>query len=98
MGDGLAGLLQSLEPVLVEALVAELAVEALDAAVLHELARLDQQMSHVMLDRLTVPTIASVKFQSGPAARPGDRWPTAIGRRGVSEFLCVRRFTELAVG
>ena len=53
VGDGLAGLLQSLEPVLVEALVAELAVEALDAAVLHELARLDQQMSHVMLDRLT---------------------------------------------
>src|SRR5512139_3352955 len=51
VGDGLAGLLQRLEPVLVEALVAELAVEALDVAVLHGFARLDEQMPDVMLDR-----------------------------------------------
>ena len=36
--------MQRLKPLLVRALVAQLAVEALDEAVLHRLARLDQQM------------------------------------------------------
>ena len=29
-------------------------------------------------------TPATVEFQSGPVARPGDRWPAAIGRRRLS--------------
>ena len=40
-GDDLAGLRQGFEPVLVEAFVPELAVEALDVGVLGGLARLD---------------------------------------------------------
>src|SRR5690606_20208005 len=44
LADHLASLRQRGEPVLVEALVAELAVEALDVAVLHRAARLDQQV------------------------------------------------------
>lgn len=39
-----AGLLQALEPVLVETLVAETAVEALDVGVLRRLARLVQDV------------------------------------------------------
>src|SRR5690606_10797597 len=44
LADHFASLRQRGEPVLVEALVAELAVEALDVAVLHRAARLDQQV------------------------------------------------------
>ena len=44
LGDDVAGLSQRREPVLVEALVAELAVEALDVAVLHRATGLDQQV------------------------------------------------------
>lgn len=47
--DHLAGLGERGEPVLVQALVAELAVEALDVAVLHGAARLDQQMRDAVL-------------------------------------------------
>ena len=43
--DARSGLLQCLEPLLVQALVPELAVEALDVAVLHRPARLDQDVS-----------------------------------------------------
>lgn len=49
--NGLPGLLKRLEPVFVQALVAELPVEAFDVAVLHRLARLDEQVPHAMLDR-----------------------------------------------
>ena len=51
VGDGVAGLLQGREPELVETLVAELAVEALDVAVLHGFARLDEQMPDMVLLR-----------------------------------------------
>jgi len=57
VGDDLACLLQRREPMIVEALVAKLAVEAFDVAVLHRLAGLDQQMpnavplGHAFLDR-----------------------------------------------
>ena len=42
-GDDRPGLGHGFEPVLVETLVAELAVETLDVAVLHRLAGLDEQ-------------------------------------------------------
>lgn len=47
-----ARLRQALEPVLVQALVAELAVEALDVAVLHRSSLLDQDIPHAMGLRL----------------------------------------------
>jgi len=47
-GDGRSSLRQCLEPVLVQALVAKLAVEALDVAVLHRPARLDQEMANAV--------------------------------------------------
>src|SRR5271169_2404822 len=40
--DGLAGVVQSQEPVLVQAFLAELAMERLDVAVLHGTARRDE--------------------------------------------------------
>ena len=43
-----ARLVQGLEPVLVQALFSELAVEALDGAVLHRPSRLDQDVADVM--------------------------------------------------
>src|ERR1700712_1507211 len=43
--DGRSGLLQRLEPLFVQALVPELAVEALDVAVLHGPSRLDQDVA-----------------------------------------------------
>src|SRR5690606_2424121 len=51
LADDLAGLGKRSEPVLVEALVAELAVEALDVAVLHRAAGLDQQVFDPMVLR-----------------------------------------------
>lgn len=48
VGDDLPGLGQRGEPVLIEALVPELAVEAVDVAVLHGFARLDQQVLDAM--------------------------------------------------
>ena len=51
LGEDVAGLSQRREPVLVEALVPELAVEALDVAVLHGSARLDQQVLDAVLLR-----------------------------------------------
>jgi len=48
VGDDLACLLQRREPMIVEALVAKLAVEAFDVAVLHGLARLDQQVPNAV--------------------------------------------------
>src|SRR5450830_835928 len=47
-GDGRPGLHQRLEPLLVEALVPELAIEALDVAVLHGPPRLDQDVADTM--------------------------------------------------
>ncbi len=44
--NGHSGLVQRLEPLLVEALVAELAVEALDEPILRRLARCDQDVAH----------------------------------------------------
>ena len=49
--DDIPGLRERLEPVLVQALVAELAVEALDVAVLHRPARFDQDVADAMLVR-----------------------------------------------
>ena len=46
--DGRSGLLQRLEPLFVQALVPELAVEALDVAVLHGPSRLDQDVTDAM--------------------------------------------------
>jgi hypothetical protein len=46
--DDSSGLGQSLEPMLVQALIAELAVEALDVAVLHRPARFDQDVANPM--------------------------------------------------
>lgn len=43
VGDGVAGLLQSLEPMLAQTFVAKLAVDARDLAVLHWLALYDEQ-------------------------------------------------------
>lgn len=42
------GLLQGLEPALVQVLIAELPVEALDVAVLHRAPRLDQDVANAM--------------------------------------------------
>ena len=50
IGNDFPSLVQRLEPVLVQALVAEFPIEALDVAVLHRLARLDQQVTHAVLD------------------------------------------------
>lgn len=44
VGDNVAGLGERVEPMLVEALVAELAVEAFDVAVLRRAARFDQDV------------------------------------------------------
>jgi hypothetical protein len=46
--DGRSGLLQRLEPLLVQALVTEFAVKALDVAVLHGPAGLDQDVANAM--------------------------------------------------
>lgn len=48
VSDHASGMMQRLEPLLVQALVAELAVEALDVAVLHGLARSDQDVPDAM--------------------------------------------------
>lgn len=48
LSDHGAGLRQRREPVLVEAFVAELAVEAFDVTVLHGSARFDQQVLDAM--------------------------------------------------
>ena len=48
-GNGLTGLLQRLKPVLVEALIPEGAVKALDVSVLALAARLDQDVFDAML-------------------------------------------------
>ena len=51
-GDsGRSGLAQRLEPLLIQALVPELAVEALDIAVLHGPAWLDQDVPHAVAVR-----------------------------------------------
>ena len=44
-----ASLVEGVEPVLVQMFIAELAIEALDVAVLHGAAGLDQQMANAML-------------------------------------------------
>ena len=51
LADDHPGLRERLEPVLVQALVAELAVEALDVAVLHGPPGLDQDMADTVLVR-----------------------------------------------
>ena len=48
-GNGLAGLLQGFKPVLIEALIPEGAVKALDICVLRWAARLDQDVFDAML-------------------------------------------------
>ncbi len=48
LSDARSGLRQSLKPLLVQALVTKLPIEALDVAVLHGPARLNQDMSHAM--------------------------------------------------
>ena len=48
VGDHVSGLCERREPVLVEALITELAVEALDVAVLRRTARLDQDVFDAM--------------------------------------------------
>ena len=48
VGDLLAGLGQGLEPLFVEAFIAELAIEALDVAVLHGPAGLNQDVAHTV--------------------------------------------------
>ena len=50
-GNALAGLLQRLEPVLIEAFIAESAVEALDVRVLGRAAWLDQDVFDAVLLR-----------------------------------------------
>ena len=50
-GDGRSGLVQCLEPVVVKALVPELAIEAFDVAVLHGPAKLNQDMLDAVLLR-----------------------------------------------
>ncbi|MDT4843859.1 hypothetical protein FQZ97_777970 [compost metagenome] len=44
-GHGCSGLMQGLEPALVEVFIAELAIEALDVAVLHRAPGLDQDVA-----------------------------------------------------
>ena len=61
--DLFARLVQRLEPVLVQALVAEPAVEALDVAVLHGPPWLDQKVSNA---------VALCPADEGPA---GELWP-----------------------
>jgi len=68
--DHVAGLGKRREPVLIEALIAELAVEALDVAVLHGAARLDQQVRDAVLLR---------PGDEGPA---GELWPI-VGTQGA---------------
>jgi hypothetical protein len=51
-GDGLAGLLQRLEPVLIQTLIAKGAVEALDVRILCRAARLNEDMFDAVLLRL----------------------------------------------
>lgn len=46
--DGVPGLWQRLEPMLIQAFIPELAVEALDVAVLHRAARLNQNVTNAM--------------------------------------------------
>ena len=73
------GLLQRLEPMLVQALVAELVAEGLDVAVLHGLSRLDEQVPNVMLDRWIVQAMKARLVSSGPVVSP---------YRGRVAFLC----------
>ena len=63
LGDRCSGQRQRFEPVVIQAFVSELAVEALDAAVLHRSARLDQEVSNSVELRLShEPLLAN----SGP--------------------------------
>lgn len=48
IGNALPGLWQAQEPLLVQAFISVLAVESLDIAVLHRLARLGQDVPHAM--------------------------------------------------
>ena len=72
-----ACLAHALEPVLIEALVAELAVEALDVAVLHGPSWLDQEMPHAMglrpADEGPAGELRTVVGSDGCRVAPEDR-------------------------
>ena len=63
---GHPGLMQGLEPALVQVLVPELAVEALDVAVLHGAPRLDQDVANAM------------RLRPGHEGPAGELW-TVVG-------------------
>lgn len=70
IGDDIAGLGERREPVLVEALIAELAIEAFDIAVLHGSARFDQQV------------LDAVMLRPGNEGTAGELW-AVVGAHGV---------------
>ena len=65
------GLRQRLEPLLIQALVAELAVEALDAGVLRRATRVVEQMAH------------AAAVCPGHEGAAGELWPLVGAHRGV---------------
>src|SRR4051812_37248894 len=73
-------LMQRLEPVLVQAFVAELAVEALDVAVLHWPSRLDQNVPNAVCLR---PRHESPTGELGAVVGANGHWIAAEPRRLV---------------
>ncbi len=73
---------QAGEPVLVEALVAKLAVEALDEAVLDRLARPDEDQRHAAVVGPLVEALP--QFDAGPRSDPSlnNRFDTAASGFG----------------
>jgi hypothetical protein len=79
VGNLLASLGQCLEPLLVQALIAELAIEALDIAVLHGSARLDQDVAHTVRmcpgQKLATGELGAVVGANGQRVAPKHRHP-----------------------
>ena len=73
LSDDFAGLRQRSEPMLVEAFVAELAVEALDVAVLRGAARFDQEVFDTVLLR---PGDEDATGELGSVVRTNRAWIT----------------------
>ena len=86
-GDGRSGLVQRLEPVVVQAFVAELAVEAFDVAVLHGPARLVKAAIEVIKRKVGQHATDVFTFQGKPVTQVSTKaWREALVRAGIDDF------------
>ena len=86
-GDGRSGLVQRLEPVVVQALVAELAVEAFDVAVLHGPARLVKAAIEVIKRKVGQHATHVFTFRGKPVTQVSTKaWRDALLSAGIDNF------------